>query len=118
MQPDSNLAVLLTYASPESSTTTYPPIETAQVRFFENDRLLGVAAYQAGGQYQLAYHPLAGKRYWVSVEIPDYGHVEAEEAMPLAPVSQLLIGPANATNPNQNPDFVLRFEPTKQLGFY
>lgn len=123
LQPDSVIAIRLTYTAPTNTTAAYEQIVNAQVALFDDGQLLGSLLYRDKGLYSIESYPKPGHTYRVVANVVGYGQVSAEDRMPAKPISQLRVDTLATGNPNNNPNFYVRWQPndattTHWLSFY
>jgi hypothetical protein len=89
LHPDSLIKLSVTKTSPVSSFgESYPIVENANVRLYEDDKLLGELDFQ-DSLYALDYYPKAGHEYSVEVAVPDYPLVRASDVIPAPPTVEI-----------------------------
>lgn len=123
LQPDSTIAIQLTYTAPTNTSIAYEQITNAQVTLTDNGQQLGVLLHKGGGVYRGMDRPKPGHTYRVVANVPGYGSVDAEDQMPYKPVSTLQVDSLVTGNPNDNPDFKVMWQPinavaVQWLAFY
>jgi Domain of unknown function (DUF4249) len=107
LNPDSLIAVRVSYSNRPDSVVVYQYINEAKVFFYEDGHLIGQLTKGNKGLYKLSQKPIEGRRYGVRVQVIGYADVTAEDTIPERPLIALTKSGKNPLNPNENSDYEL-----------
>ncbi len=89
LHPDSIIQVSVTKTLPVNSfDRNYPLVKDAEVRIYEDDKLLGNLIYQ-DSIHILDYYPKAGSEYRVEVKVSGFPVVSATDVIPAPPNAEV-----------------------------